>query len=358
MREWGGWWSESARGRLRSGVGWLAKTAPVVATVTVAVTFAAAASTAVAYNASLAWSPVAGAAGYNVYVRQANQPYGAGTDVGPKAPDSDGVVRSVVSGLLFNVTNYFAVTSYNASRVESALSDELSLLVSATATPTPAVVFTPSPTLTVKLISGAAPTATATATLVATRTPTPTALTYTLQGHIRYYSNGEPVTAATVLLSGPTPGAAQTDTTGQFVIAAGASGTWRLQPTKSGDVGAPPTSLDAVYVLQAAVGLRTLSAAQSFACDVDGDGTVTALDAALILQYAVGSITSFPAAQLCGSNWAFIPVPQAAPNQLLIQPQLRAASCQAGAIDFQPLVAGADNQDFSAVLFGDCTGSW
>ncbi len=126
----------------------------------------------------------------------------------------------------------------------------------------------------------------------------------------------------------------------------------------TGEAGQAIGALDAVYVLQAVVGQRTLSPEQEIACDVSGNGTLSVLDAALILQYAVGTTTTFPVAQACGSDWAFFPAAAPVPNQLLLQPQVSAQSCQAGAIGFRPLAAPADSQDFSAALFGDCTGHW
>lgn len=82
---------------------------------------------ALAIDVRLGWLPVAGAAGYRVYWRTGVQAYGQGLDTGSVAPGSDGVVRYVVSNVDPNITNYFAVTSYDAKGVESPLSNELSL---------------------------------------------------------------------------------------------------------------------------------------------------------------------------------------------------------------------------------------
>ncbi len=111
-------------------------------------------------------------------------------------------------------------------------------------------------------------------------------------------------------------------------------------------------------MLQAVAGSRTLTPEQLLACDVTGNGTISTLDAVRILQLKVGTIAGFEVAQACGSDWAFIPVPAAAANQLVTAPQMTTGSCQAGAIAWNPLVSQADNQNFSAVLFGDCTGNW
>lgn len=217
------------------------------------------------------------------------------------------------------------------------------------APPTTTPTFTATPT----------PTSTSTAP-VSTSTPTPTATSppYGVSGTIRYYSNAAPVGAATVQLQGSITATVQTDVSGQYAFPAIGTGNWQIQPSKIGDAQAGISTLDAVYILQAIAGTRTLTPEQRLACDVTGNGTLSTLDAVRILQLKVGSITSFEVAQACGSDWAFIPVPAATPNQLVIAPQMTTGSCQAGAIAWQPLVAQADNQDFSAVLFGDCTGNW
>ena len=92
---------------------------------------------ALGLSAQVTWSPVTGTSGYKIYVWPSGHQPGGAIDVGLKAPDADGRVRSVVTGLEFNATYLFAVTSYNVSRVESAFSNTLPLLVPATPTPTP-----------------------------------------------------------------------------------------------------------------------------------------------------------------------------------------------------------------------------
>jgi hypothetical protein len=159
-------------------------------------------------------------------------------------------------------------------------------------------------------------------------------------------------------LQGTTAASVQTDTNGQYAFFGIPAGNDQVQPSKQGDQGDGISVLDAVYVLQALSGTRVLSPAQLLAADVTGNGTISVLDAVRILQLKAGLITRFEVAQACGSDWAFIPVPAATPNQSVITPQMTPGSCQAGAIKFQPLSGTATNQDFSAVLFGDVTGNW
>lgn len=85
------------------------------------------AASADAYDAQVAWSPVAGASGYRVYVRQDQQFYGTGTDVGAGTAGADGIVRYVLTSVAAGATSYFAVTSCDAAGNESAPSNELSI---------------------------------------------------------------------------------------------------------------------------------------------------------------------------------------------------------------------------------------
>ena len=198
-------------------------------------------------------------------------------------------------------------------------------------------------------------TATPTATTVPTGTPMPGVV---VSGQVAYYGNGLPVSGVDVHLDGAASQVASTDSSGGFAFSGLGETDWTLTPQYQGGIGAAISALDAVYALEAAVGSRPLGFAQGLACDTSGNGTVSAYDAVLILQYVVGLIQSFPVTQQCGSDWAFVPVPASATNQQLIQPGIVQGNCQQGAIALQPLVGDAGSQDFSAVLFGDCTGSW
>jgi hypothetical protein len=161
-----------------------------------------------------------------------------------------------------------------------------------------------------------------------------------------------------VHLDGAASEVGTTDATGAYTFSGLSESNWTVEALKQGGAGSGISTLDAVYVLQGVVGVRQFDSAQGLACDVSGDGTLSTLDAVFILQYVVGLIPRLPVAQVCGSDWAFVPVPAAAANQSLIEPQMTAGSCQHGAILLDPLVSDASGQDFSAVLFGDCSGDW
>ena len=177
-----------------------------------------------------------------------------------------------------------------------------------------------------------------------------------ISGHVAYYSNQEPVDAVTVDLTGPAAMSTSTDTTGAFSAVPLAAGTWTVQPRKSDASGAAVSTLDAVYILQALMGIRTFSPEQLIACDVSGNGGLSVYDAVLILQYISGLISEFPVATTCGSDWAFIPVPSGT-SAGLISPAVGLDSCQPGAAQLT-LIDTSLTQDFTAIRFGDCTGNW
>jgi len=208
------------------------------------------------------------------------------------------------------------------------------------------------------------PTPTATATPTATPTPSPPPATPTptptwvVSGGLRYYAGDRPIANATVSVSGPVPMSTGTDPSGAYACDGVSPGTNTLTPEKHGDTGSAVSSLDAAYVLQTVVGMRTLDDRQTLACEISGNGALSAFDAALILQRSVGLIGAFPVETACGSEWVFVPTPVVVPNQRLVQPTPGSGTCQVGAITYEPLSASATSQDFAGIVFGDCTGNW
>ena len=160
------------------------------------------------------------------------------------------------------------------------------------------------------------------------------------------------------MLEGSSPLAVTSGADGTYTVSGLTPGNWLIAPRKSGGQGNAISALDAAYVLQAAAGLRALDTEQKLAGDVTGDGTVSALDAARILQYAVGLIPQLPAAQLCASDWLFVPAPAPLPPATALPPALGGGACQPGAISFAPLATDAAAENFDAVLLGDVTGNW
>jgi hypothetical protein len=158
-------------------------------------------------------------------------------------------------------------------------------------------------------------------------------------------------------LLGSPPRSDTTDETGAYSVPDVPFTARTLQPRKIGGLNDAVSSLDAAFAAQIAVGIRTPDALQSLACDVTGNGEVSSLDSARISQFKVGIITSFAVANTCQSDWVF--VPNATPaGQTLVQPEISTGFCQPGGIILPASAASLANQDFIAVLFGDCTGNW
>lgn len=201
-------------------------------------------------------------------------------------------------------------------------------------------------------------TATLTQTATPSPTPTPSAAAFAVSGQVTYYSNGLPVGAVTVHPHGPPAPPGQTDTLGWYNLAGLQAATWSIEPAKMGDFGSAVDIMDAIAILEVITGQRTLNATELLACDVSGDGTLDISDAILVLRYAVGQITRFPVAQICDSDWGFVPEPESSEPEEVQPPRIGNNTCQVGSINFNPLIASAHAQNFSAVLFGDCSGSW
>ena len=228
-----------------------------------------------------------------------------------------------------------------------------------TSTALPTLTPTRTATRTATLPPTASPSQTPTPTLTSTSTPTNTPVPIVgVSGQILYYSNSQPVDGTTVQVQGGTALSTASDPSGQFSVSGLTPASYQIQPQKVGEQGAGISSLDAVYVLQAMVSMRTLTPEQRLACDVTGNGALSALDASIILQYKVGMLTTLPVAVTCNSDWAFIPNVTPLSTQQLTQPTMATGSCQAGAIDFNPLDTTLTGQNFTGVLFGDCTGNW
>jgi sugar lactone lactonase YvrE len=221
-----------------------------------------------------------------------------------------------------------------------------------TRTPTsipPTLTFTPTRTNT----SGGTPTRTA------TRTNTPGNQTAGIAGSITYYmGNHSNVSAVTLSLdSASSSTTTETNSRGDFGAVV-QTGTWSIQPSKTGGFSNAISSLDAARVLQVLAGLATFNAQQRLACDTTGDGTLSSLDAVNILKFSAGVISRLPVATACQSDWLFYPTPEQVDGQQIAYPALSGGNCQQGSILYNPLSTTVANQDFSAMLLGDCTGNW
>jgi hypothetical protein len=176
-----------------------------------------------------------------------------------------------------------------------------------------------------------------------------------IQGQIRRRDDGVPIAGVEVILEGPLGVTiTETDLDGQYVFELGGDGPWRVEPRDVTDPAPGVSSLDAAYVAQSVVGVRSLASEQALACDVTGSGKLTSLDAAFIVRYVVGLTPQLPLARKCASDWLFFPVPEAAPGQSVVQPNA-AGRCRMGAITIDAVDEAAAGQDFEAVAIGDCS---
>jgi hypothetical protein len=225
-----------------------------------------------------------------------------------------------------------------------------------TATSTPSWTPTWTPTRTPTWTPTRTPVSTATNTSTPTWTPTPNPLG--VAGRVMYYSGERPVPSVDVALHGPQDEMTATEPSGDYSVMGVPQGSWSVEPAKDGDFASGISSLDAAHVLQVATGRREFNEYQALACDVTGNGALSSLDAARILQFLVGMIDRLPVADVCASDWIFVPAAAPQANQELIPPVVGGGQCQPGAIALTELDGIANGQDFKAILFGDCTGNW
>jgi hypothetical protein len=164
------------------------------------------------------------------------------------------------------------------------------------------------------------------------------------------------VAGTNVDLLGPGPANTATNATGQYAFSNLSAGPWTVEPSKTGGDNGAISALDAARVLLNPS--QPLNLLQVLACDVNADGGLDVADAVLIVQRRVGLISQFPVATACNSDWMFFPVPTPVAGQSTTFPNPATMPCTAAALEFNPLSGQARGQNFLAVLYGDCSGSW
>ena len=178
-----------------------------------------------------------------------------------------------------------------------------------------------------------------------------------ISGRVHYYVGDRSVSDVAVRRQGATMSSTSTGSDGAYAFNGLALGNDAIVPAKSGDARDGISTLDATRILQFVAGEQPFDQFQRLACDVTGNGACSPLDATRVLQFVSATLPRFPAADLCQSDWLFVPDAAAVPNQTLTQPQV-AGACQMGRIAYLPLAGDAADQDFNAVLLGDVTGNW
>lgn len=136
-----------------------------------------------------------------------------------------------------------------------------------------------------------------------------------------------------VLLSGfgSPPVSAVTNNLGTYSLNGFGPGVYIITPSKSGGVNGAVSGFDAAMVSQYVVGLILFSPAQVASSDVSGGGGISSFDSSMIAQYSV----SLPNTGVTG-NWIFNPV----------------------SITHPPILSNIANENYSALLMGDVSGSW
>jgi hypothetical protein len=132
--------------------------------------------------------------------------------------------------------------------------------------------------------------------------------------------------------TGPSPvNSGVTNAAGAYTLTGFGAGAYTVTPSKSGDVNASVSGLDAARVAQHVAGLITLTANQQIAGDATNNGALSGLDAARIAQYAAGLTNPGIAGQ-----WKFIPASRNYPS----------------------VSAPVTNENYEAILVGEVTGNW
>jgi hypothetical protein len=269
-----------------------------------------------------------------------------------------------------SVTATATPTATSTETPSATPSETATPLPTGTSTPTPSATDTPTPTATATPTSTATPTdsptltATPTETPTLTDTPTPsvtptpsaTATPALLSGSIVHYASSFPVPGVSIVANA---GPALTNPAGAYAVLARPEFPLELVPTKDGEAANGIDALDAVRVLQIAAGVTAAGDdGDRLACDVSGNGTVSALDASLLLRFLVGAEAQLPVAATCGGDWLFIPElgPGAAGTTAL--PIIAFGDCAPGAIVHDSLPGDLALQNFRAIPFGDCNGDW
>lgn len=233
-----------------------------------------------------------------------------------------------------------------------------------TGTATATSTFSLTPTTTSTASSTPTNTPATTATMTPTPSPSPTPTNY-VSGSLLYYSSSGPVPGVSVVGS-LTPGGAPvttvlSDSNGLYAMGGVPEGAWAVVPGLTdtrANMARGVSSLDAAWVQEYMVGLRSFSSSQFLACDATGNGIMSSLDSVRVQEFRVGQRARLPVSIKCSSDWAFVPVPGPQGNPTPVAPNPAPTPCVQGAITYASLTAGASGQDFQGILFGDCTGSW
>lgn len=155
-----------------------------------------------------------------------------------------------------------------------------------------------------------------------------------VSGTISYYNTSpyRSVDSVELLVTGQRADSVLTDTAGYYGLDSLPAGSYVVTPGKQNNTqDASVTPYDASLILRYLTSQILLDSFQRIAADVSGNGEITSFDASYILRYSIGSVPNFPA-----GDWTFRPVSRT----------------------YDPLAGSMENEDYSAVLYGDVSGNW
>ncbi len=154
---------------------------------------------------------------------------------------------------------------------------------------------------------------------------------YEIDGTVRYYGTGNPLSNVTLTLSGDADETTTSATNGTYGFDNVATGNYVVTP--STELTIPEltiTPYDAALTARYSLGLEVFTSNQIAAADASGNGTVSVYDSALMAQYALGIISELP-----GGNWLFAPVSTAI-----------------------EIFGSDETADFNAIVIGDPSGNY
>jgi len=127
---------------------------------------------------------------------------------------------------------------------------------------------------------------------------------YTIAGHVSNYSDisGTHIAGVTMTLSGTHSYTTFTDISGDYTFSTVRPGDYTLTASKTDDISLDLS--DAIHILKASVGMKSLSCYERIAADASMNGSVTVYDAAKVSQYVVGNNNCFNDSCVF---WRFIP---------------------------------------------------
>jgi hypothetical protein len=179
--------------------------------------------------------------------------------------------------------------------------------------------------------------------------PSPT-IDAAVTGRVLYYRSGIGVSDVSLVTAPNSEQRATTDAGGRYRLAGLLPGRIEIVASKQDGRNRGISASDAAYVLQALAHDRELDATERVACDADGNRRIDRRDVEQILDLAIGARDHLDIATTCATDWFFANRSASNPGGSPMRECSPAAAVDVGPGDVQ--------QDFDAILLGDCNGDW